>query len=82
VSTSRQWSATTLTPSSQPAIGREGADVDAGHHHGALGGHQVPNEAELVVMHVDGAESPEAVGGKLGLHAGHHLTDGRMALGL
>ena len=40
------------------------------------------HEAELVVMHVDGAESPEAVGGKLGLHAGHHLTDGRMALGL
>jgi len=44
--------------------------------------HQVPREAELVVMRVDTALSAEAVSGKLGLYAGHHLPEGGVALSL
>jgi len=66
----------------QPAIGRPRADVDAGHHDGAVGSGQVPGEAKLVVVHIDAADPTEAVAGEPCLHAGHHVAERRVAFGL
>src|SRR5262249_30284501 len=49
----------------QPAVGGECADVDTGYHHRALRAHQVPGEAELVVMRVDAAQTAEAMAREL-----------------
>jgi hypothetical protein len=60
----------------QPPVGRQLANVDSCHDDSSVRSNQLPAEAELIVMDVDGADPAEAVRGEAGLHASHHLAEG------
>src|SRR5258708_1981772 len=53
-------------------------DIEPGQRHCAIGTYQLPTEAELVVVGVDGARPAEPVSGKLSLQRGSHVADPSM----